>query len=59
MATKPPGMAEGVDLRVADDEVIELVLAFLRLAREAMANFLSVLLDFGVSEDDALPCGSR
>src|ERR1700723_4372945 len=47
------GDREGVDRWLADDEVIELVLAFLRLAREAMANFLRILLDFGVSEDDA------
>ena len=44
----------GIDLGIANDEVIELVLAFLRLAREAVANFLGVLLDFGVREDDPL-----
>src|SRR5580692_7402942 len=44
------GDCEGVDVGIADDEVIELVLAFLRLAREAMANLLGVLLDF------ATPC---
>src|SRR5580658_90661 len=43
----------GVDVWVADDEVIELVLAFLRLAREAMTNFLSILADFRVREDES------
>ena len=47
------GDREGVDRWLTDDEVIELVLTFFRLARETMANFLDILLDFGVSQDDA------
>ena len=59
MATNPPGIAKALIVRVANDEVVELVLAFLGLAREAVADFLRVLADFRIREDHACPCGSR
>ena len=43
---------EGIDLRVAHDEVGELVLAFLSATREPMSDVLQVLGDLGVLENE-------
>jgi len=39
---------ERVDHRIAHDRVVELVLAFLGVAREAVADLLNVIADLGV-----------
>ncbi len=48
------GHREGVDDGIAHDEVIELMLAFLGVAREAVADFLDVVADLGIFEDQPL-----
>ena len=45
---------KGIDDGIAHHEVVELVLAFLGMAREAMADFLNVVADFGIFEDHTL-----
>ena len=50
---EPARYGEGIDLRVADHEIIKLMLAFFRMAGEAMADFLRVLAYFRVRENDA------
>jgi len=47
------GQREGVDRRVADDEVGEAVLAFLGTARQPVTDVLHVFADFRVVEDHA------
>ena len=47
------GHREGIDDGIAHHEVIELVLAFLGMAREAVADLLNVIADLGIFEDDA------
>ena len=47
------GHGEGIDDGVLQHEVIELVLAFLGVARQAVADFLDVILDLRVFEDHA------
>ena len=45
---------EGVDHGIAHHEVVELVLAFLGMAREAVADLLDVVADLGVFEHEPL-----
>ncbi len=51
---EPAGHREGVDDGVAHHEVIELMLAFLGVAREAVADFLDVIADLGILENEPL-----
>ena len=45
---------EGVDDGVAHHEVIELMLALLGVAREAVADFLDVIADLGILQNEPL-----
>ncbi len=50
------GHCERVDDGVLQDEIIEVMLSFLGVARQAVADFLDVILDFRVFEyDPGLP----
>src|SRR5471030_946965 len=50
---KAPGYRERIDNRIAQDEVVELMLALFSLTRQAVSDFLSVLADLGVGENQA------